>query len=182
MRRRHPIIVQKPTEAQGDTGAVAITWSQFDAVRAERTSLGGNETLEPTGVVTGAREELNIYYRKGITPKMRVLAREEDTTLNGAVNATVTSITVASADGFPLAPETGVSPVPYRILIDSEILTVTAGHGSTTWKVTRAADGTTAATHANAVSVHRMQVLDIESAVDPTRRSVEMNLTVVAHG
>jgi hypothetical protein len=33
------------------------------------------------------------------------------------------------------------------VKVDSEIMVVTAGAGTTTWTVTRAADGTTAATH-----------------------------------
>jgi len=35
----------------------------------------------------------------------------------------------------------------WRILVDSEIMVVTGGHGLTTWIVTRGAEGTTAATH-----------------------------------
>jgi hypothetical protein len=35
----------------------------------------------------------------------------------------------------------------WRILVDSEIMVVTGGHGLTTWVVTRGAEGTTAATH-----------------------------------
>ena len=41
----------------------------------------------------------------------------------------------------------------WRILIDSEIMIVTGGHGLTTWIVTRGAEGTTAATHLNNATV-----------------------------
>jgi len=41
----------------------------------------------------------------------------------------------------------------WRILIDSEIMIVTGGHGLTTWVVTRGAEGTTAATHLSGATV-----------------------------
>lgn len=68
------------------------------------------------------------------------------TTLNGAINNSVTSLVVASATGFPTSGQ-------YRIIIDNEILIVTAGAGTTTWTVTRGAEGTTAVSHADKAPV-----------------------------
>lgn len=68
------------------------------------------------------------------------------TTLTAGITAGQTSITVASASGFPAAGT-------YTIKIDSEQLTVTGGQGTTTWTVTRGANGTTAATHSSAATV-----------------------------
>jgi hypothetical protein len=69
------------------------------------------------------------------------------TTLASAVSTTTqTTITVASASGFP----TGT---PYLVQIDSEILVVNAGAGTTTWTVKRGYLGTTAATHSAAANV-----------------------------
>jgi hypothetical protein len=71
------------------------------------------------------------------------------TTLAAAISTTNgTSITVTSAAGFPTAPQ-------FRVVIDSEIMIVTAlsGAGNTTWTVTRGAEGTTAATHTNSTAV-----------------------------
>lgn len=63
------------------------------------------------------------------------------TTLAAAITDTVsTSITVSSSTSFP-------SSANFRIVIDSEIMLVTAGAGTTTWTVTRGAESTTAATH-----------------------------------
>lgn len=62
-----------------------------------------------------------------------------DTTLNGAITAAQTTITVSSASGFPTSA--------FNIRIDDEYMTVTAGFGTTTWTVTRAANGSTAAAH-----------------------------------
>jgi hypothetical protein len=68
-----------------------------------------------------------------------------NTTLNGAVNATQTTITVSSATGFPTST--------FTIRVDDEFMTVTGGFGTTTWTVTRGAKNSTAAAHVNSQSV-----------------------------
>jgi hypothetical protein len=68
------------------------------------------------------------------------------TTLNGAITNSQTSITVASATGFPSAGN-------YTIQIDNEQLLVTAGQGTTSWTVTRGVNGTSAAAHSNSATV-----------------------------
>jgi prepilin-type N-terminal cleavage/methylation domain-containing protein len=73
------------------------------------------------------------------------------TTLAAAISSTSqTSITVASAAGFPTV-------IPYLVKVDNEILLVDAGAGTTTWTVTRGQAGTTAATHAAAAPVTQKQ-------------------------
>lgn len=59
----------------------------------------------------------------------------------GGIDAAATSLTVASATGFPTAGN-------FTILVGAEAMTVTAGQGTTTWTVTRGVNGTTAAAHA----------------------------------
>ncbi len=76
-------------------------------------------------------------------------ANNAQTSLNGAITATATTLTVASASGFP-------SSAQFRILIDSELMIVTAGAGTTTWTVTRGAEGTTTAAHANQATVSQV--------------------------
>ena len=74
-------------------------------------------------------------------------ANNAQTTLNGAITSpTATSIAVSSASGFP-------SSAQFRILVDSELMLVTSGAGTTTWAVTRGIEGTTARTHANGATV-----------------------------
>ncbi|MGZ6728044.1 MAG: hypothetical protein ACXVFC_01890 [Gaiellaceae bacterium] len=70
-----------------------------------------------------------------------------NTTVGSAMTAAQTTITVPSAAGFPASGN-------YTIRVDDEVMTVTAGRGSTTWTVTRGAEGTTAATHAVGASVY----------------------------
>jgi hypothetical protein len=74
------------------------------------------------------------------------IANSARTALNGGINSSVTSITVVSASNFP-------SSSPYRITVESEIMVVTGGAGTTTWTVSRGQEGTTAASHAGGVSV-----------------------------
>jgi hypothetical protein len=70
-----------------------------------------------------------------------------NTTASGAMTATQTTITVASAAGFP-------TNGTFRIRVDDEDMTVTGGQGTTTWTVTRGVNSTTAATHASGASVY----------------------------
>jgi hypothetical protein len=61
-------------------------------------------------------------------------------TNTGAMTTSQTSITVASAAGFPASS--------FRIRVDDELMNVTGGFGTTTWTVSRAVNGSTATTHA----------------------------------
>jgi hypothetical protein len=72
-------------------------------------------------------------------------ANAAPTALNGSINNSVTSIVVASSSGFP-------STGNFRIIIDSEIMLVTAVSG-TTWTVTRGYEGTSAASHVDVSQV-----------------------------
>ena len=73
------------------------------------------------------------------------------TTLSSGINSSVTSITVASTSGFPAS-------YPYTLIIDQdlvteEVVTVTAGSG-TTLTVTRGVDGTSAVAHSASAPVN----------------------------
>lgn len=73
------------------------------------------------------------------------LANNAQTTLNGAITNSATSLTVTSASAFPTSGN-------FRILIDSEILLVTAVSG-TTFTVTRGVEGTTGASHSHLATI-----------------------------
>jgi len=79
-------------------------------------------------------------------------ANNASTTLAAAITTTPASgtaetWTVAStAASFPQEPQ-------FRLLVDSELVIVTARISTTQWTVTRGAEGTTPATHANAAPV-----------------------------
>jgi hypothetical protein len=67
------------------------------------------------------------------------------TSLSSAMTAGQTTVAVASATGFPTSQ--------FHIRIDDEVMTVTAGFGTTTWTVARGASSTTAASHAMSQTV-----------------------------
>lgn len=78
-----------------------------------------------------------------------VPASVTSTTLSAAITTTgQTAITVTSATGFP-------SSGTFLISIDTEIMVVTAGAGTTSWTVSRANAGTTAATHLISAAVYQ---------------------------
>jgi hypothetical protein len=75
-------------------------------------------------------------------------ANSAQTTLSAAITSTTaTSISVVNG-GPPFS-----SSAQFRILIDSELMLVTAGAGTNTWTVTRGIEGTTAATHSSGATV-----------------------------
>jgi FtsP/CotA-like multicopper oxidase with cupredoxin domain len=69
------------------------------------------------------------------------------TTRPSATTVGQTTVTVASAAGFPASGS-------YYVRIDNEVLQVTGGQGTTTWTVARGQLGTTAATHASGATVN----------------------------
>lgn len=88
------------------------------------------------------------------------------TTLANAIDNTVTSLTVASAAGFPGSAQ-------YRVRIGGEILLVTGGAGTTTWTVTRGVEGTTAAAHpAGSVVTHILTAAALRNVPDYARRDL----------
>lgn len=72
------------------------------------------------------------------------------TTLNGGIDASVTTITLTSTTGFNEAGNDD----GYAIKIENEVIYYTAVSGSTLTGCTRGASGSTAATHSNGAAVH----------------------------
>jgi hypothetical protein len=105
-------------------------------------------------------------------------ANNAQTTLSAAIETTDgTSISVTSASGFPDSAQ-------YRILIDDEIMIVTAGAGTTTWTVTRGAESTSGATHDNGATVTHVltagALLALQDEVTPDASAVTYTPAVAA--
>lgn len=79
-----------------------------------------------------------------------------------AINASVTTFAVAKVGGTAdiYAPK-----LPFRVIVDDEIMIVTAVSGGN-WTVTRGADGTTAASHLAGAALYDLRVLDIDAVLD----------------
>ncbi|MHB9861966.1 hypothetical protein [Streptomyces sp. YIM S03343] len=106
------------------------------------TTTSTNDTYQASGTLTSASSQTITETFLSDSP-----SKPAATTLSAAVSSTTaTSITVTSASGFPGSGN-------YNIQIDSEVMTVTAGQGTTTWTVTRGANGSAAATHSAGATV-----------------------------
>lgn len=98
----------------------------------------------------------------------------QQTTLSGTINASVTSITVASVTGFPVS-------FPYTLAIDygsssNELVDVTNAAG-TTLTVTRAIDGTSGQTHSSGANVRH-----VSSGRDFSDSRTHENTGTAVHG
>lgn len=76
---------------------------------------------------------------------VEVYSNNASTTLATSINNSTTSISVASSSGFPTTGN-------FRILMDQELMLVTALSG-TTWTVVRGIEGTNAQSHTNTVAI-----------------------------
>jgi hypothetical protein len=81
-------------------------------------------------------------------PRYERFVNNSETTLNGAINDTTTSVTVtdASGSGYPLLGD-------FRILVDTEAMHVTSRSGNVL-TVVRGVDGTSAASHSGGADVN----------------------------
>jgi prepilin-type N-terminal cleavage/methylation domain-containing protein len=132
------------------TTAGAIADGRMERLRAmEYASIGLDATQTcPSGCsAADATYRADTAYSADTSPT---------TTMSASATATQTEIAVASASGFPATGE-------FRVKVDSEILLVTAGTGTTTWTVKRGQDGTTAATHNSGATVTLKQRVDVAS-------------------
>jgi len=83
---------------------------------------------------------------------MEKYSNNATTTLNGTINSSVTSLVVTSAALFPTSGD-------FRIVIDSEIMKVTAVSG-TTFTIERGLEDTTAASHTNGATISHIITAD----------------------
>jgi hypothetical protein len=97
-----------------------------------------------------------------------------NTTLNGALTAAQTTVTVSSATGFPTTP--------FLIRVDDEFMQVTAGFGTTTWTVTRGASNSVAATHVTGQTVEWKTPSSGEIAWNNTTKTLTVSGTIYIDG
>ncbi|HSS08902.1 MAG TPA: multicopper oxidase domain-containing protein, partial [Acidimicrobiales bacterium] len=98
-----------------------------------------------TNIVGGALKS-GTFTALGLDDSSYYQVSPKTTTRTSATTTGQTTITVASAAGFPAAGA-------YYVRVDNEIPQVTGGQGTTTWTVARGQLGTAAATHATNASV-----------------------------
>jgi Flp pilus assembly protein TadG len=134
------------TQGPGYYGETFFIWPPDP--RRPLSSAGATTTVG--GTTTGGADALQI---NGFLQEFGYTSSDFNnssvsTTLSSSLTSTATSLTVASISGFP-------TTTPFRIVVGSEIMIVTArgGTGSRTWTVTRHADTTSAASASNGAAV-----------------------------
>lgn len=121
------------------TTAGALADAEMERFRAGRYETLGLDATEVAAFVTA--ENPDVYAAdEAYAPDAAT------TTVTGGLTSTGTTLTVAGWSGFPASPE-------FRVTIDSEVLIVSAGAGTTTWTVERGGDGTSPAAHAAGATV-----------------------------
>ncbi len=143
---REKIIIQANATSLGTDRGITRTWTEFADQWAEQLE-GSFETR----------------YVAGVLPSMRVLVPDVTATVAEALTSTETDVTTSTAAGFP-------TQLDYRILVDSELMEVTAGHGTSTLTVTRGVDGTTNVVHTNGATLRSMKEHEIISVAADNRR------------
>jgi Tfp pilus assembly protein PilV len=155
--------------ASTTTTAAAIADSEmekFRAIRYDSIGLDNSDVAAADSTYTS-----DSAYKADTAPA---------TTLASAMTVSQLTISVASAGGFP-------SAAPYIVMIDSELILVSDGAGTTTWSVRDAAErgylGTTPTAHsagANVVQTQRVNVT--KCGTSPCTNSVATKTTTGADG
>ncbi len=143
--------------------AVTGVWAKIETPSGRKLELARQLVPTATHVVT-------MRYRTLDEENNRVAFFSGNTTLNGSINASVTSITVASAIAIP---------VNSVILIGTEQMLVTAPAmpNGNILTVTRGYNGTSAATHASGLPVLRRRLFNIGNLEDVEERQNKLILT-----
>jgi hypothetical protein len=101
---------------------------------------GGCVAYPTSTAVPGAVVKSGTYAGLGVDDANYYQLNPKTTTRPTATTAAQTSITVASASGFPASGS-------YYVRVDNEVMQITGGQGTTTWTVARGQLGTAAASH-----------------------------------
>jgi Tfp pilus assembly protein PilX len=126
------------------------TWYE-NAIPGPAQSCTTSSGTPPTFDTNYPSRDNSVSTAVDLTPSSSYTCRVgpgSSTTLSGAITAGQTTITVASASGFPTTA--------FNIRIDDEYMTVTAGFGTTTWTVTRGVNSSTATAHVTAQTVSQV--------------------------
>ena len=176
------VIFQRADNSQNGFGELVESWVELATVRSNVTATTGRELYRDGDI---EKQPVTVRCRYGselgnLDAGDRVLVARGFTSTTSAVTATGSTLKIASAAEFPKAvtPD-GAGANDYRVRVGSELMTVTSGHGTTEWTVTRGTDASTATTHISGSAVAYMIPLDIES-VTPSRESEDLALEVQA--
>jgi hypothetical protein len=138
-------------------------------------SSGTPPLFDNNGVHDNSLSIQNLTPASSYSCRVGPAATTDATTLSGALTATSTTLTVASAAGFPTFGT-------FTIKVDNEYMLVTSGAGTTTWTVTRAQSGTTAVAHNSGASVTHIDPASGELSWNATTRVLTVSGTIYIDG
>jgi Tfp pilus assembly protein PilX len=168
--------VNQPAPVVAPPAADFATWYE-NSIPGPSQSCTTSSGTPPTFDNNYPSKDNSVSSVADLTPSSSYFCRVgqgANTTLSGALTAASTTVTVASATGFPTTP--------FVIRIDDEFMTVTAGFGTTTWTVTRASNSSTATTHVSGQTVEWKTPSSGEIAWNNTTKTLTISGTIYIDG
>jgi Tfp pilus assembly protein PilX len=168
--------VNQPAPVVAPPAADFATWYE-NSIPGPSQSCTSSSGTPPTFDTNYPTKDNSVPSVVDLTPSSSYFCRVgqgANTTLSGALTASGTTVTVASATGFPTTP--------FVIRVDDEFMTVTAGFGTTTWTVTRASNSSTATTHLSGQTVEWKTPSSGEIAWNNTTKTLTISGTIYIDG
>jgi len=171
---RHRLQIQTKTVATGNVfttedATAADSWATDLTVWGAVHPLRGTERFNGQQVTPDLSHSVEMRYTPRVNAENRILYPKYFATLATALNTTETAVAITETIGISASSK-------IRMQIDSELMEVTAGQGTTGLTTTRAVDGTTAASHSTGALVTLMGELNVAAVIDPDERNTNLSL------
>jgi len=154
---RHRLIFQSNTgNTLSASGEPSVAYNTDFTVwgALEQPPEPSAEVMDAERVAGVAEALIRVRQRPGINSAQRILHKREGSTLFAGINSSVTSVVINEALKFELGPSD-------YLLIDNEIVRVTAGGAGTTLTIERGSLNTTAASHSTGAAATRVHPWEI---------------------
>lgn len=167
--------VNQPAPVVAPPAADYATWYE-NAIPGPSQTCTTSSGTPPTFDTNYPSRDNSVTTPIDLTPNSSYFCRVgqgASSTLNGALTASQTTVTVSSATGFPTTP--------FLIRIDDEFMQVIAGFGTTTWTVLRATNSS-ATTHVTGQTVEWKTPSSGEIAWNATTKTLTVSGTIYIDG
>lgn len=167
--------VNQPAPVVAPPAADYATWYE-NAIPGPSQTCTTSSGTPPTFDTNYPSRDNSVTTPIDLTPNSSYFCRVgqgASSTLNGALTAAQTTVTVSSATGFPTTP--------FLIRIDDEFMQVIAGFGTTTWTVLRATNSS-ATTHVTGQTVEWKTPSSGEIAWNNTTKTLTVSGTIYIDG
>ena len=167
--------VNQPAPVVAPPAADFATWYE-NAIPGPSQTCTTSSGTPPTFDTNYPNRDNSVTTPVDLTPNSSYFCRVgqgASSTLNGALTASQTTVTVSSATGFPTTP--------FLIRVDDEFMQVIAGFGTTTWTVLRATNSS-ATTHVTGQTVEWKTPSSGEIAWNNTTKTLTVSGTIYIDG